>query len=343
MNTVVSGPSSRARHDLTGYVTFLGEWLARYALGPVGSYTRHLHRDGYDHTVPDAYGCAGAANIAYMLGQIPANADQRASWVDQLQQFQDPATGVFVDATHSDEHTTAHVTAALELFEARPAHPLTFLRPIHDPAALRSYLDRLDWDRPWPASHNAAGTASALTITGEVGPDWFATWLDWFDAEVDPTTGLWRRGRMLPAEEWPGLFSNLGGSFHFHFVYDYLRQPWPYPDRLVDTCLTLLYDSAGSFAETEIGFKDIDLVFCLSRARRQTSHRFDEVGAALDLLVERTTALLTDPGYLGSVHLDDVHTTFGALCAVAELQRAVPGSIWTPTPLRLVLDRRPFI
>ncbi len=182
-----------------------------------------------------------------------------------------------------------------------------------------------------------------LAITGEAGPDWFAAYLDWFDAEADPTTGLWRRGRMLPADQWPGLFANLGGSFHYHFVYDHLRQPWPYPDRLIDTCLTLLHDSAGSFAKTEIGFRDIDLVFCLSRARRQTAHRFDEVGAALSIMVDRVVTLLSDPDYLASNHLDDVHTTFGAVCTIAELQRAVPGSIGTPVPLRLVLDRRPFI
>jgi hypothetical protein len=34
---------------------------------------------------------------------------------------------------------------------------------------------------------------------------------------------------------------------------------------------------------------------------------------------------------------------FGAVCALAELQRALPGEIRSERPLRLVLDRRPFI
>lgn len=342
----MTGPwasTGRYRHDLTGFVDFLTGWLESYALGAVGHYTRHLARPGYDPTRNDAYGVAGAANILYMLGRLPGDPAARQAWIASLQGFQDPATGVFVDPTHSDHHTTAHCAAALELFEARPAHPLTFLRGLADHDRLRTFLDALDWDHPWPASHDAAGAGSALAITGEVGPDWFAAYFDWFDAEVDPSTGLWRTGRMLPAQEWPGLFANLGGSFHYHFVYDYFRQPWPYPDRLIDTCLELLHDSAGTFAETDIGFRDIDLIFCLSRARRQTAHRFDEVGVALSIMVDRVAALLTDPAYLGSDHLDDVHTTFGAVCAVAELQRAVPGSIGTPVPLRLVLDRRPFI
>lgn len=333
----------RYRHDLTDFVDFLRVWLEDYRLDGVGSYTRHLHREGYDSTQVDAYGCADAANILYMLGSLPGGASDRASWIRSLQSFQEPETGIFTDGSHSTFHTTAHCIAALELFDARPLHPLTFLAGLQDHRRLRQFLEDLDWDRPWPASHDAAGAASALAITGEVGPEWFEAYFDWFDAEVDTSTGLWRTGRMLPVDEYPGLFSNLGGSFHYHFVYDYLRQPWPAVDRLIDTSLTLLHDSAATFAVTDVGFKEIDLVFCLSRARRQTAYRFDDVGAALDLLVDRVVSVLDDPTYRSSTSFDDLHSTFGAVCALAELQRAVPGSIHTPVPLRLVLDRRPFI
>ena len=40
---------------------------------------------------------------------------------------------------------------------------------------------------------------------------------------------------------------------------------------------------------------------------------------------------------------NDLHMLFGATCALAELQAALPGEITSPKPLRLVLDRRPFI
>ena len=39
----------------------------------------------------------------------------------------------------------------------------------------------------------------------------------------------------------------------------------------------------------------------------------------------------------------DLHALFGVICALAELQSALPGFIRTERPLRLVLDRRPFI
>jgi len=333
-------------YDLTGFVATLGRWLERYRLGEEEArFTRHLRRAGYDSTRSDPYAVAGVANIAYMLAEQPGDAERRAAWVESLQSFQDPATGIFVDIeqSHSHFHTTAHCTAALELFDARPAHPMSFLEPLREVDQLRAFLEEQDWSQPWRTSHIPAGLASTVTITETFDHDWLAAWLDWMDAEVDPTTGLWRTGQMLSTREDPGFFSNLGGAFHYHFVYEHLRQPWPYPERVIDSCLRLLYDSAMTFAVHRVGFAEIDLVYCLNRARRQTPHRWDEVTVALTDFTERVLQLLTDPDYLDSEAADDVHVMFGAICTVAELQRALPGTIHTPRPLRLVLDRRPFI
>ena len=81
----------------------------------------------------------------------------------------------------------------------------------------------------------------------------------------------------------------------------------------------------------------------LARALRQCGHRFDEARAALGSFAGEYVAFLsgldpeTDPG------LDDLHALFGAVCCLAELQRALPGELHSEVPLRLVLDRRPFI
>ena len=39
----------------------------------------------------------------------------------------------------------------------------------------------------------------------------------------------------------------------------------------------------------------------------------------------------------------DRHMLFGTVCALAELQQALPGELESTVPLKLVLDRRPFI
>ena len=41
--------------------------------------------------------------------------------------------------------------------------------------------------------------------------------------------------------------------------------------------------------------------------------------------------------------LNDLHGLFGAVCALAELQLALPGEVESTVPLKSVLDRRPFI
>jgi hypothetical protein len=43
------------------------------------------------------------------------------------------------------------------------------------------------------------------------------------------------------------------------------------------------------------------------------------------------------------VEFDDLHTLHGTLAALAELQQALPGALLTDRPLRLTLDRRPFL
>ena len=40
---------------------------------------------------------------------------------------------------------------------------------------------------------------------------------------------------------------------------------------------------------------------------------------------------------------DDLHMLFGAMCALSELQTALPGEYLSTVPLKIVLDRRPFI
>lgn len=41
--------------------------------------------------------------------------------------------------------------------------------------------------------------------------------------------------------------------------------------------------------------------------------------------------------------VNDLHLLFGGVCALAELQRVLRGELRSDKPLKLVLDRRPFI
>ena len=74
-----------------------------------------------------------------------------------------------------------------------------------------------------------------------------------------------------------------------------------------------------------------------------TAHRFDEVKELLWHMAQRFLPWLMSLDENTHDMFNDLHMLFGAACAMAELQIALPGKIETDIPLKNVLDRRPFI
>ncbi|MFA6961548.1 MAG: hypothetical protein WC205_12405 [Opitutaceae bacterium] len=319
--------------------------LEAACLGP-GRYARWLgaerarHAGGADI---NPYGCADAANILYTTGHFPRNPAGRVEWVGALQAMQDAGSGLFHEATHHTYHVTAHCVAALELFDARPLHPLRGLAFLDEPGGLERFLDKLQWNEgPWNASHQGAGIYAARVICGEAGRDWEERYFSWLWREQDEATGFWRRGCVDTPNGAP-LFHHLAGTFHYLFNHEHARRPLRYPAALIDTCLRLRSGNLWPVLGAAIGFSDIDWVYCLTRALRQCGHRSAEVRGQLEHFAKQFAAFLLDRVRTDRTPFDDVHLLFGTLCALAELQTALPGLYRTDRPLHLVLDRRPFI
>ncbi|MBO7170543.1 MAG: hypothetical protein J6W28_05125 [Clostridia bacterium] len=289
------------------------------------------------------YGCADAANILYTLGAFPQDADERASFVQVLQSFQGE-DGLFEEPTHHPLHTTAHCVAALELFDAKPLRPLTYHKEHFDTEEkLCAYLASLDWKSgPWNAAHRGAGLYSAMVLTEKMPLTWQNTYFDWLSEHCDPETGLGLRGSH---GEKP-MLHHLAGWFHYLFNFTYARRPIPYAKQAVDACISLYREELchlGHFGHS-ISFAEIDWVYILNRASSQCGHRREEAKETLRAFADVFfTYLETDLETAYAKRFDDMHGTFGALCAIAELQAALPGEILSTVPLRLVLDRRPFI
>jgi hypothetical protein len=313
--------------------------LERHALGPPGAYARWTLAGASQGANP--YGASDAANLLWTLDRFPGGAPERAAWITALRGWQDAASGLFREQTHHPIHTTAHCIAALELFDARPAHALAELAPLRDPDAMERFLDALDWSgQPWTESHRGAGLYAALHLAGECDGAWEARFFAWLARECDPATGLWRRGA-VPASSLGLLFPHLAGTFHYLFDCEHAQVAHPHPGALVDTCLRIRAARAYPLARY-VSFAEVDWVYCLHRAARRCA-REGEARDALRSFAEEYLAFLdsldpdADPG------LDDLHALFGAVSALAELANALPGEIVSEQPLRLVLDRRPFL
>lgn len=346
------------KRDISKYIENVKKIIDNHNLGQIGAYCRWLwqptdsakpHRDlGLNE-----YGCADAANILYMIGKFPGEAQEREAWVNTLQTFQHSDSGLFMEETHHPIHTTAHCIAALELFEKKALYPLTALHKYLDKETLNYFLFNLEWTiNPWLASHQGAGLFAALVLQGEADQEWEQWYFEWFWEEEDPETGFWSRGKVVPISEgdsfagklpFPTIFPHLAGSFHYLFNHEYAHMPLRYPEKMIDTCLDIFYEKRWDTLGRAVSFAEIDWVYCLTRSMRQTAHRFVEGKEALRIFAEGYIDYLnsldpdTDDG------LNDLHTLFGSVCALAELQAALPGEITSEKPLKLVLDRRPFI
>jgi hypothetical protein len=324
--------------DLRPLIDRITTIVARHSLGAHGAYRRWLRRN---EGGLNPYGAADAANILYTIGRWP-DAAERAASVEQLCEMQDARTGFFEEETHHPFHTTAHCIAALELFDAKPRHPLAAMHPLREKAALETFLDRLDWTwNPWGESHRGAGLYAALVLAGEVSLDWQDWYFGWLWNEADPKSGLWRRDRVTAGGE-PLLFHHLAGSFHYLFNHEHARRPLRYPERMAATCLRIAETNAFPLGQT-VGFAEIDWIYCLSRSVRQCGEHFGRSRDSLRAFAGRYVDYLTSLEWETDERLNDLHQLFGATCALAELQQAVPGELRSDPPLRLVLDRRPFI
>lgn len=332
--------------DLRRFIANAAAIVANHMLEP-GSYRRWNTQadDGSRDLGINPYGCADAANILYTIGLFPREAGERARWITALQGLQSPDSGLFEEPTHHPIHTTAHCIAALELFDAPPAHPLKALAPYRSPDGARDFLAALDWrGNPWRESHRGAGLFAALVLAGEVDLAWQDAYFGWLWDNTDPATGL-LAGRDLPRITHSGtttMVPHMAGTFHYLFNMQYGRRPMRYPEQLIDSCLTMAEERQFPLGE-RIGFAEIDWFYCMNRALRASNHRFDESRDAIERLARRLGdyVLALDPAT--DEGLNDLHALFGNLCAFAEVQQALPGLIVTDRPLRLVLDRRPFI
>lgn len=338
--------SHEAGIDLRPFLSAASASIEAHAMDAPGAFrrfTRDVGPEGARTLAIDPYGCADAANLLYTLGRLPREPVARNAVVERLRSLQDAHTGLFAEATHHPLHTTAHCLAALELFDAQALHRPRFGREAR-PDGVEPFLEALDWaGNAWIASHRGAGLYVALLLSDQLVPEWADRYFDWIDAATDPRTGL-IGGRQLAAGAAgdPMRFPMLAGTFHDMFDQQHARRAHAHPETLIDTCLGIRARALFPLC-SYVGFAEVDWVYCLHRAVRQCGHRFAEAQTALLAFAAEYVAFLDGLDFARDPHADDLHALFDAVCALAELQSALPGRFRSDVSLRLVLDRRPFI
>ena len=90
-------------------------------------------------------------------------------------------------------------------------------------------------------------------------------------------------------------------------------------------------------------FLEIDWIYCLTRSLEQCHYRYNEVMDILRGFTAKYMEFWNTVDWEKNESVNDMHTLFGGVCALAELQRVLRGELRSDRPLKLVLDRRPFI
>jgi len=331
------------RRNVDDLIREIKACVDRHYLGTPGAYTRFIASVKADGKINE-YGVADAANLLYTINDFEQAQNDREHWIKILQGMQNPETGMYFEPTHHTIHTTAHCMAALELFDAKPLYKCTYLNDCLTKEGLYHKLEtEIDFEEhPWRDSHIGAGVFVALTMTDAVDIQWKDWYFDWFWDNCSSVNGFAFFGKEMKAEP----FRYVGGGFRYLFNHEAEHRPMRYPEAVIDYCLPMLKNPKAvgkNGLVNHCGFLEVDLVYSVTRAMRQTPHRFYEAKEALENFAEIFLDFTYSIDYQNNYHFNDIHCLFGTSCCLAELQSALPGKIITSKPLRLVLDRRPFI
>lgn len=292
----------------------------------------------------DLYGASDLACVLWSIRRLrPTDAGRRA-WAEVFAGFADPLTGRYVEKgkpSHVDEHVTAYAIAAMELLDLE-VQTLRWADSFRSPRNATAFLDALDWrNHVYLESHRGAGAAAIVANVPSLRtPSWFAAFFAAIEAHLDPASGMFGDGKPPT-----GDLDQIGGTFHYAFLYEWANRPLPHPEARIDAVLALqredgLWDPANPFWLT------LDGVYLLTRAVRRSGHRRAEVDAAVRRSLDAVALLALDeearPVTFGASM--GSHTLVAVVSLLAEAQQHLGADeVVSDLPLRLVLDRRPFI
>ncbi|MHC4251152.1 MAG: hypothetical protein ACYS9X_18685 [Planctomycetota bacterium] len=322
--------------DLAEFEVWLAEFRDQHRAGGPGS--------GRFARTPrgqiDALSCADFAVIDYTVGPWPLSGSERDARVKVLQGFQTTPSGLFdggdvappdADGPLADPYCrTGYFVAALELFGARPLHPIRAMDELRTPSGIDGFLDGIDRSSPGLGHCRAASVAACFAITGDVGPEWFER----FFAHLARDGGVRRKRARAEA-------AALRGAFGLTAVHERFRAPLSRPADVVKMALGQqrpdgLFDGSGP------GWPELAAAFVLDRGLRQSGKRRKKVIAACEKLLRASAGLMLDAGFRETFS-DDPHRAAGAVSLLAALSEALPGSIRSRRPLRLFTGRQLFV
>jgi hypothetical protein len=293
-------------------------------------------------TSPALYGVSDMACSLYTIGALHPSAKERSEWAAAFALFQNPSTGWFLEKdpkTLSPQHNTAFALGAMQLLDLDSPVPVVMEAQYAD---IRSYLNSLNWRTGvYQESHKGAGIGSIYALVPALhSTKWFAEYFATCDALFDPNNGM-----MGKEKASTGDIDQIGGTFHYSFLYQYFNRHMPYPEKRIDAILGLQRPDGYWSGENHL-WMTLDAIYLMTRSLRYAPHRYDDVCTS----VRRIMKVLQQDVYSAEGRKKafsangGVHSLTAATNIAAEAQQFLGSKeVITDWPLKLVLDRRPFI
>ncbi|MBI5050442.1 MAG: hypothetical protein HZC11_06160 [Nitrospirae bacterium] len=162
---------------------------------------------------------------------------------------------------------TKQAIATLAQVGAQAAYPFQDF-PQH-PDGIRKYLKGLDWSQPWSAGGQAAALATFIKneaprfLSSEEAELLLKEAVNFFGNSADPETGAWFLGPR------PAHYQLINGAMKVLTALDWLECEIPYPEQLIDKCLSSL--------PVQEGCHIVDYVYVLYRCSIMTDYRRNEI------------------------------------------------------------------
>ncbi len=299
------------------------EWVESMRL-PEEPYGRY--RFAPSRQFHDVYSSALAVFIRDLFDDLSSLSDlERTKWVDFLRSFQQPESGYFIDERLSrdvDEvsfklELTHACVSALDILGALPLYPMRFLEAFANAPALVKWLDERTWvasSEGYPVDRasiegrlifHIGGLLICEHEWGNLSHDIVEVFFRWLDSTVDPSTGFWG------TREGCGMLSSMCGSAYIYSLYFHQSRLVLYPDRVIDSVISLQRQD-GLFGGTPEA--DFAAAMLLCGMLMRCEHRQIEAETALRRLQHSILSLglqNNDGGFCVGRRLRTEHSHFG--------------------------------
>jgi len=246
--------------------------------------------------------------IAYAVMGIDRNdidEPRRLGWIEHINSYIDDYRndGTYKDVIprHSPSHANGMVIGALGYLGGRQLLPVDFYKDFNTPAKAVSWLENLNWPTQWASGF--WGGPMMYSTGCKCSKQWIDTVIGWLTDNLDPATGMWRKG-ITPVN----VYQPLGGFVHIYPIYELHDKPFPYTDQVIDYVLSMQSDNGRWFDGDSFSYFDMDCLYAYVAMLRVSDKRAD----AAKMSALRYYSFLEET--LAQKDVYDTITTHGLLC-----------------------------